>query len=322
MDSNDYEMEDAVDSPMAPPETSYQILLSMGYGTEPDRTESWAPGYLGHEQVTVTNPTPATSHLSHEQQNVPEDHTAPIFSGHVQQNVLDTESNFSFPAIQPEVKAQPSTSSGGAALVGSFDPYSNLDSASSFSFPVIQPTIPVIAPPASEPGKPTLAGNNVAPVRQDVCFPASPNRLPPTAPRSTRARGARGFDADQNHSPHRRTRALPKKSLKKTGLYPDYYRPDEITWNPELYNEPRDSSPTREVKQLEEACPIERGITALVNRFIDMDIKEAAKDDRPGRDDRYRGSGNRGGNKRRRDGKFESYTSCVLRPSLSTFGCR
>lgn len=102
-------------------------------------------------------------------------------------------------------------------------------------------------------------------------------------------RGTVDFAISYRSSPPRRRQRYRSRSRERP-LYPDYYTPrhsprDRLC---DRSNDPR-------VKELFEGiCAEERNIAALVSSMTDMDV---------GRDDRHRGNGYRGGNKRRRDGK-------------------
>jgi hypothetical protein len=180
---------------------------------------------------------------------------------------------------------------------GSFANYVDnniLDSKSNFNFPAIQATIKD-APAYIHPDRVVLLTGSPA-------SPASPASETARARQGTggansfeHSRQQRDFDCsnvEERSSPPRRRRRSHSRSREQS-LYPDYYTPHYSR-----RDRPRDHSDSLRVAEpFQGTFAEERKLSALVSSMTDMDV---------GRDDRYRGSGYRGGggNKRRRDGKL------------------
>lgn len=189
-------------------------------------------------------------------------------------------------AVHPE--------SGGGSN-GSFADYVEqnlLDNESVFSFPVIQPTA-VEVPINIHPERAMLMSLREAPTTTDderacqaVCSDA--NSFGEPRPASRRDFDFEGNSAYPSSSPRRR-RIRSRTRSHERPLYPDY-------WTPHDSRRDRPYDRSRRAEELFEDVSVEeKSLAVVVSSMTDMDI---------GRDDRYRGSGYRGGNKRRRDGKL------------------
>lgn len=175
--------------------------------------------------------------------------------------------------------------------ISDHSPQDLLSSQSSFSFPAIQPEVQEssseIHPSRAEPMNDGAAATDDARARQ---APRSrSNSIGEPRPASRRDLI---FESSSAHHPppHRSLRPCSRPRSRYTSLYPDYWTPQYSSLDDKPYDRSR-----RAEELFDNVSREERSISALVSRMTDMDV---------GRDDRYRGSGQRGGNKRRRDGKL------------------
>lgn len=173
-------------------------------------------------------------------------------------------------------------------------PINLLDGDISFSFPALELSTIAIRPSTPQPNglTPKINVPSVpAPAPARACQAARSRSSSIGQPRPASRRDADFESTSAPRSPPRRPRGSQPRRPRNPSLYPDYYRPCYPPGD-QTFNRDR-----REDELFDEVPEEERRVALLVAQMTDMDV---------GRDDRYRGSGQRGGNKRRRDGELEA----------------
>ena len=193
--------------------------------------------------------------------------------------------------IDIHMGGMPSPQSEEGAVSDDPTPQDLLNGKSNFPFPAIQPELPQ-TPSDSPPESVVVHDAPSATHDARACQAPRSRSNSIEQPRPASRRDLIFESLSAHHAPpHLSPRIRSRIRSRHASLYPDY-------WTPSYSSRDKPFDRSRRAEELFDNVPgKERSISALVFRMTDMDV---------GRDDRYRGSGQRGGNKRRRDGKLRA----------------